>query len=71
MAGGGIFTTNEYDSWQTNTVSFVNKPDLLDDEGKIKIEMIPEGTGIGTQITVSPTPPPDPQPGDIWIDTSE
>jgi hypothetical protein len=57
------------DTWYSNTISFINKTDVLDETGKIKIEIIPP-SAIGTQITVSPTPPSNPQEGQLWIDTS-
>jgi len=59
----------EENEWHSGTVSFVDKADILDVDGMIKIEVLPAGT-IGTGIIQSPTEPINPQEGDLWIDTS-
>jgi hypothetical protein len=47
----------------------VDREEILDDKGQIKIEVIPT-SAMGTKITVSTIPPENPQVNDLWIDTS-
>jgi hypothetical protein len=52
--------------WHSTTISYVNKTDILDENGMIKTDVFPT-SAMGTKITISVTPPENPQVNDLWI----